>query len=37
VITSGGFLLPFVPLAGFAAAGYLLISTSVVIAISRRA
>ncbi|HEV8403697.1 MAG TPA: hypothetical protein VGQ31_11770 [Candidatus Limnocylindrales bacterium] len=36
VFSSGGFLVPFVPLAGFLAASYLVISTSVVIAISRR-
>ncbi|OGO56571.1 MAG: hypothetical protein A2Z32_00875 [Chloroflexi bacterium RBG_16_69_14] len=36
VVTSGGFLLPFVPLAGFVAAAYLVVSTSVVMTISRR-
>jgi hypothetical protein len=36
VFGSGGFLVPFVPLAGFMAAAYLVISTSVVIAVSRR-
>jgi hypothetical protein len=36
VFTSGGFAIPFVPAAGFAAAAYLAISTSVVIAITKR-
>jgi hypothetical protein len=37
VVTSGGFLLPFVPVAGFVAAAYLVVSTSVVLTFSRRA
>ncbi len=36
VFTSGGFLLPFVPLAGIVAATYLVVSTSVVLTVSRR-
>jgi uncharacterized membrane protein len=36
VFTSGGFLLPFVPWAGIAAAAYLVVSTSLVLTISRR-
>ncbi len=36
VFTSGGFLLPFVPLAGVVAATYLVASTSIVVTVSRR-
>ena len=36
VFSSGGFLLPFVPWAGIAAAGYLVVSTSLILTISRR-
>jgi uncharacterized membrane protein len=36
VITTGGFLLPFVPLAGIVAAAYLVASTSLVVTVSRR-
>jgi HAAS len=36
IVTSGGFLLPFVPLAGILAATYLVASTSVVVTVSRR-
>jgi uncharacterized membrane protein len=36
VFTSGGFLLPFVPLSGILAATYLVVSTSVVLTVSRR-
>lgn len=37
VITTGSFALPLVPIAGFAAAGYLVGSTSLVLTVSRRA
>ena len=36
VFTSGGFLLPFVPLAGWLAASYLIVSSSLVLTVSRR-
>lgn len=36
VFTSGGLLIPFVPLAGIVAATYLVVSTSVVLTVSRR-
>jgi HAAS domain-containing protein len=36
VFSSGGFMIPFVPLAGIVAATYLVVSTSVVLTISRR-
>jgi hypothetical protein len=36
VFTSGGFLLPFVPLAGWLAASYLVVSSSLVVTVSRR-
>ncbi len=36
VFTSGGFLLPFVPLAGWLAASYLIVSSSLVLKVSRR-
>lgn len=36
VITTGGFSLPLVPLAGFVAAGYLVLATAPVLASSRR-
>ena len=36
VVTTGGFLLPFVPLPGVLAAVYLVVSTSVIVTVSRR-
>jgi uncharacterized membrane protein len=36
VVTTGGFLLPFVPLAGILAATYLVLSSTVVVTVSRR-
>ena len=36
VVTSGGFMLPFVPLAGWVTAAYLVASTSIQISIQRR-